>query len=456
MAKPHIKLNNDGSMTYRVDAWQNGTSGQMIPGIDKTIGQAPSLFSPSILNNSQQMLSAVYMSDWLARKICDRPAEDAVRKFIEITGLDGEDKKIVEMALADLGIQSAIKKGIIWSRLFGGAGVLKIYDDARPPEVEPSESAEIIDLVPLDRWGLNVADIDDDPVSPYYGRALNYTARNGVVYHRSRVCAFYGAEVPYDAQIELNGWGGSYVAAAYNAIADYQTTLQDASFLLKESGIGILSVPGLTQTKAMGGSPLAATQARANAFNQGKSIYRTAIVDALEKFEFVSRSLAGIPDFIDRFATAVSGATDLGELILFNRSPSGLNATQEEQYQVYNDKVKAIQEGDPTPLVNEVIASIKRKTGLEFDWEWAPLGEMSPTQKGTIMGQVATAISTIEQAASLTPNEVRKTMNDSGLFKLDEIPEEPEDTDPLGLNDLGGDNGGVDIPAAINPAQTGQ
>lgn len=453
MSKPRIKLNNDGSMTYKVDAWQNGVSGQLIPGIDKSTGQMPSLFAPYILSNNQQMLTNIYLADWLARKICDRPAEDAVRKFIEITGLDDEDKKTVESIIAKLGLQKSVKKGIIWSRLFGGAGVLKIYDDSRPPEVEPTEGAPIVDLVPLDRWGLSVSEIDTDPESPYYGRALQYTARNGTVYHRSRVAPFYGAEVPYDSQQELNGWGGSYVSMAYSAIGDYQATLQDASFLLKESGIGILSVPNLTTQQGMGGGVQAAIQNRANAFNQGKSIYRAAVIDKQETFQFVNRSLAGIPDFIDRFATAVAGATDMGELILFNRSPSGLNATQEEQYQVYNDKIKAIQEGDPTPLVQEVIDSIKRETGLEFDWSWAPLSEMTPAQKGTIIGQVATAIATIEGPAAMTVNEVRNTLNDTGLFKLDEIPEDTqEEEDPLGLNKLGGDNGGTDISAATGAA----
>lgn len=453
MKKPHIKLNNDGTMTYKVDAWQNGTSGQLIPGIDKTVGQAPSMYAPYALNNNQQMMTAIYLSDWLARKICDRPAEDAVRKFIEITGLDAEEKKLVEEKMSELGLQKAVKKGIIWSRLFGGAGVLKIYDDSRPPEVEPTEGAIIVDLVPLDRYGLTVNELDTDPESPYYGRALSYTARNGVIYHRSRVSPFYGAEVPYDTQSELNGWGGSYIAMAYSAIADYQATLQDASFLLKESGLGILSVPNLTTAQGMAGGIQAAIQNRANAFNQGKSIYRTAILDSKELFQFVNRSLAGIPDFIDRFATAVAGATGMSELILFGRSPSGLNASQEELLTTWYDQVKAIQEGDPTPLVQEVMDSIKMETGLEFDWEWQNLNDLTPEQKGTIVGQVATAIATIEQPAALTVNETRKLLNDTGLFELEEIPEEQEEEDPLGLNNLGGGNGGTNLPAATGTTE---
>ena len=452
--KPKIRANTDGTVPYRADAWANPVSGQSIPGIDKSTAQtfAPTMMSYAAWNN-QQVLTNLYMGDWLARKICDRPAEDATRKFIEITGLDDEQKKIVEAMIAQLGLQKAVRKGIIWSRLYGGAGVLKIYDDARPPEVEPSPGATIIDLVPLDRWSLSVSELDNDPASPHYGRALSYTARNGAVYHRSRISAFYGAEVPYDAQLELNGWGGSYIAMAWSAISDYQGTLQDASFLLKESGVGILKIPNLTAQSTMGGGIMGVIQARADKFNQGKSIYRTGVVDTQEDFNFINRSLQGIPDFIDRFATAVSGATGMSELILFGRSPSGLNASQAELLAVWHDQIKALQEGDPTALVSDVMESIRNETGFEFDWEWCNLNELTPEQKGTAMTNAATAIAAIEPVAALTVNETRGLLIDTGLFKLDLVPEDTEEEDPLGLNNLSNQNAANDVPGTTGTTE---
>lgn len=454
--KPHLKLHNDGSMSYRMDAWANPVSGQGIPGIDKSTAQMLSPAFAHLLHNNQQVLTNIYLSDWLARKICDLPAEDATRKFIEISGIDDEDKKRVESMLDGMGLRASVRKGIAWSRLFGGAGVLKVYDDTRPPESQPSDTATIIDLIPLDRWSLSVDEIDMDPESAHYGRALNYIARNGVKYHRDRIAPFYGCSVPYDTQIELQGWGGSYVAMAWSAIAAYNETLQDASFLLKESGVGILTVPNLTAAQSMGMTAAQAVMNRANVFNQGKSIYRAAVVDKEEKFEFVNRSLQGIPDFVDRFATAVAGATGLSEMMLFGKSPAGLNASQEEILSVYYDKIAAIQEGDPTPLVQACVDSVKVSTGLEFDWKWAELSAMSPDKKATSMASVATAISTLEQSAALTPNEVRELANNTGLFNLDELPEGEGEQDPLGLNSLGGENGTNGIPEATGSAEAGQ
>lgn len=454
--KPHLKLHNDGSMSYRMDAWANPISGQGMPGIDKSTAQMLSPAFAHLLHNNQQVLTNIYLSDWLARKICDLPADDATRKFIEISGIDDEDKRRVESMLDEMGLRAAVRKGIAWSRLFGGAGVLKVYDDTRSPELPPSDTAAIIDLIPLDRWSLSVSEIDDNPESAHYGRALNYIARNGVKYHRDRIAPFYGCSVPYDTQIELQGWGGSYVAMAWSAIAAYNETLQDASFLLKESGVGILTVPNLTAAQSMGMTAAQAVMNRANVFNQGKSIYRAAVLDSAEKFEFVNRSLQGIPDFVDRFATAVAGATGLSELMLFGKSPAGLNASQEEILSVYYDKIAAIQEGDPTALVQSCVDSVKASTGLEFDWKWAELSAMSPDKKATSMASVATAISTLEQSAALTPNEVRELANNTGLFSLEELPEDEEEQDPLGLNSLGGENGTNGIPEATGSTEAGQ
>ena len=74
------------------------------------------------------------------------------------------------------------------------------------------------------------------------------------------------------------------------------------------------------------------------------------------------------------------------------------------------------------------------------------------------MASVATAISTLEQSAALTPNEVRNLANDTGLFSLEELPEDDDNSndDPLGLNSLGGENGTNGIPEATGSTETGQ
>ena len=61
--KPHLKLHNDGSMSYRVDAWANPISGQGMPGIDKSLGQILSPAFSHLLHNNQQVLTNIVVGD---------------------------------------------------------------------------------------------------------------------------------------------------------------------------------------------------------------------------------------------------------------------------------------------------------------------------------------------------------------------------------------------------------
>lgn len=435
MTKPRYKLNNDGS-AYRVDAWQNGISGQ---GMDKT--QA-TRFAPSIMGRLDQFtLSLLYRYDWLSRKICQRPAADATRRFIEVKNVDAKTRKMVMSRLEQVGAREKIRKAISWSRLFGGAGIIRIYDDEGTSDSEllPDSGARLVDMIVQDRYSLFPVEMDDDPTSIYFEKPIIYQAKNGKRYHRSRIGIFPGADLTDDQTIQEQFWGGSHVELTYQAIKDLQSSMQDTNYLLSESGIGILKIPNLTSQFSMGGGIQQAVMNRSNAFAQGKSIYRVGVLDAQESFEFVNRSLQGIPDIIDRFMTVVAGASDLGELILFNRSPSGLNATQEEQLQVYYDLVSSIQEGEPTNIINEIMRDISLENNIpEIEWDWAPLLQMSSEKKAAIMASTATAVATVMDGAGLSPNEVKRALNSTGVWELEEDVEEEagEEDDPLGLEAL--------------------
>lgn len=437
MSKPHFKLKNDG-LVYRMDAWANGVSGQGIAGMDKSqaTGYSPSLFS----RMDQFTLSNLYRNDWLSRKICQRPADDATRRFIELKGLSEEQKKQVMRRVDEIGLRRKVKQAIAWSRLYGGAGAIKIYDDRKDASAAATPGARLIDIIPIDRYGLSVNTSVTDSKSPYYGLPETYRARNGTIYHRTRIVDFHGADLTPDQRQENGGWGGSFVEIAYEAIKSMQGAMQDVNFLLQESGIGILSIPDLTMMNTMGGGITQAIMNRSNTFAQGKSIYRMGIIDAKEKFEFVNRSLQGIPDIIDRFMTVVAGATEMTELVLFGTSPSGLNASQEEQLQTYYDIVQTIQEGDPTRLINDVMESLSAEFGYPIEWDWCPLYQMTASQKADIMSKSAAAVAAITDQAALEPNDVKRALNATGVWQLEEDEELPPEEldDPLGLNAIGG------------------
>lgn len=98
--KPRIQVQGG---EYRIDAWRNEASGMGMPGMDKTLyGRFGTVgrLDPAALN-------LMYRYDWLSRKICDRPASDAVRRWIKIDG-DNEDQ--IEADLERLGAKQKIKR----------------------------------------------------------------------------------------------------------------------------------------------------------------------------------------------------------------------------------------------------------------------------------------------------------------------------------------------------------
>ncbi len=419
--KPRIRVEADGQ--YNMDAWQNAQSGMGIPGVDKSVYTRFSFLASRI---DWQTLSMIYRYDWLARKICVRPAADATRRWIK------SDDKASLNELERLKAKKNIRKAISWARLYGGAAILLIVEDGKTPAdpLDPSKVKRIIELKVVDRHNLQAKGKIEDAYAVEFGDPEFYTTNNGTVFHHSRVLKFNGAELTHDQAEQEQYWGGSYIELYQDAIKSFQGTMQDVRHIVTESGIGVLKIPGLTNSVAMGGKIFDNIQKRLNTFNLSKSNYRTAAMDGEEEFDFKNRSLAGLADIADRFMTMVAGATDMGELILFGTTPGGLNASQEEQLAVYYDMIQGeVQEGDMMPALNTILACINKGTIPE--WEYKPLLEMTDKAQAEVRNTEAQAIAAVADIAMLGPEEIREHLNETGHFHF---------TQPLSLGALENDD----------------
>lgn len=398
---------------YNMDSWANNLSGMGIAGMDKT---ESTVFNPYGNKLAQQQLEAMYRYDWLSRKICERPAKDATRKFIRLA----KENPAIEKKLKKLKLRQKIKKAVAWGRLFGGAGVVLITKGDDPEdELDPSKVTDIIELEVFDRYSLMPVLYDTDPESCMYQQPILYQNRFGARFHRSRVSKFIGAELTYEGTLNENYWGGSLVEAYWDAIRNLQATMQDLRAIMSELNLGILKVPGLTAGNAMGDQSPAMVnqQRRLNAFNAGKSVHRAAAIDSKEDFQFVNRSVTGVADISDRFMTSVSAATDfMPELVLFGKTPAGLNATSEEQLQVYYDGISDIQQDQIAPCVDLVLSCLAD----DVEWEFETLWEMSDVQKADVMQKTSQAIAAIADVTGLTPEEARMQLNQYSAWDLEE------------------------------------
>jgi hypothetical protein len=185
---------------------------------------------------------------------------------------------------------------------------------------------------------------------------------------------------------------------------------------MSEQSLGVLKIPDLTNSAAMGGDIFNAIQKRLDKFNLSKSIYRTAAMDKEEEFDFVTRQLSGLSELLDRFMTIIAGATEMGELVLFGTSPSGLNASQEEQLAVYYDMVSGVREGDLMQATNTVLSCINK--GVIPEWEYNPLQEQTEAAKADTRLKEAQTMQAVADIAGLMPEAVVDHLNKTGLFDL--------------------------------------
>lgn len=408
-------------LQYRHDAWQNEMSGQGIEGIDKTLYTSFNQLNTIL---GWQTLTNLYKGDWLSRKICLRPAKDATRKFVQFK--DQDSMKSMQDKFKAIQLRQKIKQAIAWSRLFGGAGLVLITRSGDPETPLQSSKNNVVDIEVYDRWDLTPVAYDTDYNSTNYMRPLIYQTYEGKRFHYTRVCKFMGADLTRREWIENQYWGGSIVASVWSAIKHMQATYEDVRHILTELNIGIMKIPNLTATGLQGGAQ-AVVQKRVNKFNLTKSNYRVAAIDAQEEFQFVNRTVTGVNDLMQQFKTAVSGASEMGELVLFGESPSGLNASQDEQLATYYDMIEDIRQDQIAPCVEKILWA----DGYENpEWNFESLWEMSDQDKAQVMLNSSQAVGALMQSG-LTPEEALKQLNKLSVWDIEIDEFEPD----LGLGD---------------------
>lgn len=419
--QPAIVAAPEQQQNIREDSWVNSASGMGIAGIDKT---ASTTYSSMPFYLSQSQLENMFQRDWLSAKICTKPAEDATRKWLRI---DGDTDKAILKGMEKLKLKQKIRTAMSWGDLFGGAAIVLITKGDDPEEeLVPERVSKLLALEVYDRYWISPVEYDEDIESPMYMQPLIYQTATGQRFHRSRVLKFIGVELTRNKAMENNWWGGSKVERAWQAIKDFQGTTNDVRHIMTELNIGVLKTDLLKLTEAMGGSVHKAMQKRFDGSNLMKSVYRMMAIDKdREDFQFVNRTVTGVPEVMDRFMTAVAASTDMTELVLFGKSPTGLNASQEEQMQVWYDKVEARREDELAPNIQVVMDVLTR--GNSPDWEFEQLWKMSDTQKADVMQKSAAALQSVSDIAGLTPEEARRQLNTLEAWDLEEDDAPPPD-----------------------------
>jgi len=414
---------------FNVDGWMNA-----LVGLGKTFDKDKHTYYGTYNPLSKQELSNIYMGGGYSRKVVDEKCDDMTREWITIQ--DDEDEEI-NGHLERLKAESVFNVAIKWMKLYGGSiiimGILDGQDFDKPLNIN-NKNNKISWLKPVSSsniW-LNYSTFVKDPKDPNFGKVKIFNCYVGpeqkeLKVHHSRVLEFHGLPVPEDignSNIELRYWGGSFLESVYDNLKRYCGISASIANILYEFCIGKYVIKGLTEKLAEGNENQLIT--RMEIIQMYKSVLNAVILDEGESFTSESKSVAGLPELIDRVMMDLSGASGYPVTKLFGRSPAGENATGKSDERNYYDRVKSEQKEKLKDPLQELVNLIDKTYDISGDThliEFNPLFQLTEKEQAEVDKINGETDHIYIQDGVLDASEVR-IMRFPELPQLPDIPDE--------------------------------
>jgi len=334
---------------------------------------------------------AMYVNDWLGAAVINAIPDDMIREWREIKGLEAKPLEEYEAAEREFDVQQKFLLGLKWARLYGGAGIVLGLDGTgemhEPLDVERVQRGQLKWLTVLDRYHLVPTRVNSfNPLRAGWDEPEFYRAFSGPdEIHRSRILFFHGVSLPYRLAVRNWFWGGSILDRVMDAVEDAGTAVHGIAQLITEAKVDVFKIPGLFHKL---GTPEGTTEImeRIRLLNMGKSINNAVIMDATEEWDQKTGSLSqGLAGLLSQFLEVVAGAAGIPVTRLLGKSPSGLNATGEENTRNYYDHVKHMQESKLGPVLQTMDKVLLRHTlgsePEEFETTFNSLWQQSETER---------------------------------------------------------------------------
>lgn len=339
-------------------------------------------------------IAAAYDGSGMMAKVIDIPALDMVREWrnwqaeaSQITMLEAEEKR--------LAIRAKIRLVETYRGLGGGALLLGLpgdMDKAIDPKLIRKGGLEYIHVVM--RYQLTLGPEVEDHRDPRFGGPeffkLNSTAGEMEI-HPSRVVCFKGDPVLPVAGMTWEGryWGKSRVARVLDAVQNCDSAQGAFAGLITKARNVIIGIPGLLDLVGTKDGE-AALQRRLQAMILGEGLYNATLRDAGdgtpgagETIDHRQVNWAGIPEIMMAFASFLAAVSDIPATRLLGKSPDGMNSTGAGDDRNWNKMVKAKQELELGPCMEQLDAFLVPSAGIadaaDIYCEWAPLD--TPTEK---------------------------------------------------------------------------
>lgn len=432
-------------------------------------------------------LTGLYEGNGLFSKIIDTPAEEALKHGFDLNLKSDEVNAFVEDALDDLEWEEKAATAIKWARLYGGALIVMLIDDGRGLE-EPVDWEHIRSIDELRVYERSIVQPDYASLyqQDYGGKGVgNRVSKFGQpeyyyvssIYgsfkvHESRCLVFRNGVLPEQtSNATYLFWGMPEYVRIRRALRETVTAHTDSVKLLERSVQAIYSMKGLASLLTTDDGENQVLK-RLQLVDTSRGLLNSIAIDSEgEQYDFKTFQFSGVKDVIDATCNMLSALTNIPQTILFGRSPAGMNATGDSDFESYYNFVEKIQrlmlKRNLRTLLDVVfragIASGDVTEEPDYKLEFNPLWSLSDTEQATVdqtKAQTALVKAQTAQAyvdmQALDPTEVRRRLASDEEFDVEDIISE-DDEDDLLQSLLGTEPSAMsDVEAARKNIEQGQ
>lgn len=382
---------------------------------DPTRDKRAGLYYTMGIVDDYQLMSA-YSTSWMARKIVNIPARDAVRSWRNWQAEQDQIEKI-EATENRLMLRQKIEEARIKARLFGGAAIYigtADQDISKPFEPEKVGADGIKYLTVMSRVRLQAGELDNDPTSETFDKPKVYRINERDI-HPSRLVIFNGLPVveSFYTMGVAQGWGNSILVPVLGAVKDAEATYGNVASLVFEANVDVMGLPDMLD-QLNNPEYVSRMQTRMMLAAANKGINRSILMDATETFERKQISFGSLPDVISAMVQAVCGAADIPATRFMGMSPAGMSATGESDLRNYYDGVNSDQTLIITPSMNRLdealIVSSLGSRPADVWYDWAPLWQISDKEKAEIADKMANVADKLNRTGLISQPALSKSV----------------------------------------------
>lgn len=407
-------------------------------------------------------LTGLYEGNGLFSKIIDTPAEEALKHGFDLNLKSDELNAFVEDALDDLEWEERAATAIKWARLYGGALIVMLIDDGRGLE-EPVDWEHIRSIDELRVYERSIVQPDYASLyqQDYGGKGVgNRVSKFGQpeyyyvssIYgsfkvHESRCLVFRNGVLPEQtSNATYLFWGMPEYVRIRRALRETVTAHTDSVKLLERSVQAIYSMKGLASLLTTDDGENQVLK-RLQLVDTSRGLLNSIAIDSEgEQYDFKTFQFSGVKDVIDATCNMLSALTNIPQTILFGRSPAGMNATGDSDFESYYNFVEKIQrlmlKRNLRTLLDVVfragVASGDVAEEPDYKLEFKPLWSLSDTEQAavdqtkaqTALVKAQTAQAYVDMQA-LDPTEVRRRLASDEEFDVEDIISEDDEDDLL-------------------------